>query len=239
MFFDHGQTLVSALSVEDMNREFIWPKLKELGTQGTYANFEHARSQVFAEKEQDYIIPPIKPRSETTPFLKLVIDKMGPTHLTIEQIRAISEEGWQYHRTITKSYPGTLEMLQWIRDRGLKLAVISNWYQEELEGYLDQLSLRHFFDLVMSSEKAGALKITLKPFQRALNELNVDPNKVIHVGDSINQDGACRHLGITFVYCTWYQEEYPDTPAPAVSADQYDFSVKSHAELIETLKTLI
>jgi putative hydrolase of the HAD superfamily len=130
-------------------------------------------------------------------------------------------------------------MLRWIKNKGLKLAVVSNWYQEELEGYLLQLDLLPFFDYIMSSEKAGTLKVDLKPFQQTLEALDVKPTCVLHVGDSITQDGSCRQLGIQFAYCTWYQKEHPEEPIPVVTTNQYDFTVATHRELLDVINTLL
>jgi putative hydrolase of the HAD superfamily len=103
---------------------------------------------------------------------------------------------------------------------------------------MERTGIHHFFDFVMTSETAGALKSDLKPFQLTLDALDVNPANVLHVGDSITQDGACRQLGIAFVYCTWYQKEHPDEPLAPVSPDQYNFRVSNHQELIELISTL-
>ncbi|MHA2314136.1 MAG: HAD family hydrolase [Candidatus Hermodarchaeia archaeon] len=239
MFFDHGRTLVSDLSIEDMNREFIWPRFQEIGVPGTYDDFNKAKLQVLKQSEQEYIAAPIKPFSEITPFLKYLVDQMGFKEFSVDQLREIEGEGWEYLRTKVTCFPGTRETLQWIQDQGLKLAVVSNWYQKMIEGYLDQLEIRHFFDTIMTSEKAGALKADLKPFQLTLDELMVSPNRTIHIGDSIRHDGACRQLGIKYIYSTWHQAEHPEEPTPAVSENLYDYTVATYPQLVDLLHDLI
>ena len=198
-----------------------------------------AQLELFEQKTQEYIVPPIKPRTEDTPFLQLVVNHMGLTHLSKTHIREIAEEGWQYERTIAKNYPGTVEMLTWIRNQGITLAVVSNWYQADIEAIMERTGIRQLFDCVMTSETAGALKSDLKPFQLTINTIDVKPANVLHVGDSLTQDGACRQLGIPFVYCTWYQREHPDEGLPPISPDQYDFKVSNHQELIELISTVL
>ncbi len=239
MFFDHGRTLVRDNSIEDMNREFIWPKLRELGVQVSYADFNDARKQVLADSQLEYVAPPIKPRSEVTPFLKFVLDKLGNKDLSLQQIREITDAGWQYEQTIAQCFPGTVTALQWIHDQGLKLAVVSNWYQELIEGYLDQLGIRSFFDTIVTSERAGALKSDLKPFQIALDELEVKPHRTLHVGDSVSQDGACRRLGIIYILSTWHLDDHPEESVSSLSENQYDYIVTSFPELVELLQTFI
>ena len=231
--------MVSDLALEDMNREVIWPKLQKIGVKGIYEDFNKARLQVSAQSKQGYISAPTKPYSEVTPFLKYLVDNMGFPDYSVAQIREIAIEGWEFIKTKITCYPGTQEALQWIQDRGLKLAVVSNWYQEMIEGFLDEVNIRPFFDTIITSEKAGALKADLKPFQMALKELDVKPSKTIHIGDSISQDGACRQLGIKFIYCTWYKAEHPEEPPLAVPEDLYDYTVATYPQLIDLLQNLI
>ena len=221
-----------------MDRKIIWPRLQALGVPGTFEDFMKTQLELFVQKTQEYIVPPIKPRTEDTPFLQLVVDHMGLTHLSPTRIREIAEEGWQYDLNIAKNYPGTVEMLTWIRNQGITLAVVSNWYQADIEAIMQRTGIRHLFDFVMTSETAGTLKSDLKPFQLTLDALDVKPANVFHVGDSLTQDGACRRLGIPFVYCTWYQREHPDEPLPPASPNQFDFQVSSHQDLIELISAL-
>ncbi len=222
-----------------MNREFIWPKLQEIGVQGTYDDFNEAKEQVLDKSEQEYIAAPIKPFSEVKPFLKYLVDQMGFTDFTVEQLREIEGEGWEYIGKKITCFPGTREALQWIRNQELKLAVVSNWYQKMIENYLHQLEIRHFFDTIITSEKAGALKADLKPFQMTLDELNVLPNRTIHIGDNVRHDGSCRQLGIRYIYSTWHLAEHPEEPTLAVSENLYDYTVATYPQLIDLLQNII
>jgi HAD superfamily hydrolase (TIGR01549 family) len=222
-----------------MNRECIWPKLQENGINGSYNDFTEAKQRAFVEIEQDYNAAPIRPFSEVTPFLRHLVDQMGFKDFPVEKLREIEGEGWKYIRTKVTCFPGTQEALQWIRDQGLKLAVVSNWYQKMIEGYLDQLEIRHFFDIIVTSEKAGALKVDLKPFQLTLDELVVNPNRTIHIGDNLRHDGACRQLGIKYIYSTWHQAEHPEEGTQIVSEDLYDYTVATYPQLLDLLHSLI
>ncbi len=108
-----------------------------------------------------------------------------------------------------------------------------------IKDYLDQLEIRHFFDAIITSEKAGALKADLKPFQMTLDVLNVAPNKTIHIGDSVHHDGACCQLGIRYIYSTWHQAEHPEEPSLAMFEELYDYTVTTYAQLVDLLRELI
>jgi putative hydrolase of the HAD superfamily len=74
-----------------------------------------------------------------------------------------------------------------LREQGIRLAVVSNW-DERLHPMLERLGLAEHFELVMSSHAAGITKPAVEIFQRTAAQLQVNPNAVMHVGDSERED---------------------------------------------------
>ncbi|MFX1476220.1 MAG: hypothetical protein ACFFCO_12195 [Promethearchaeota archaeon] len=58
--------------------------------------------------------------------------------------------------------------------------------------------------VIVVFEDTGILKSELKPFEFALRQLDVHAEHVIHVGDRIKEDVACRQLGIYFIWSTFH-----------------------------------
>lgn len=79
--------------------------------------------------------------------------------------------------------PGTHEMLAGLRQRGLKLGVISNWDQR-LPLLLERLELADLFDTFAISAIVGAEKPHPRIFESALATLGVPAERALHVGDS-------------------------------------------------------
>lgn len=85
-----------------------------------------------------------------------------------------------------------------------RLAIISNthryqdahWIRKELAKH-DSLS---HFELVISSAIYGVHKPDLSIFQKALDFMELDPTKVVMVGDHPHCDGASRLLGLTYMH---------------------------------------
>ncbi len=84
-------------------------------------------------------------------------------------------------------YPEVLEVLAALRERGLKLVVVSNW-DSTLPALLDRLDLTRFFDEVVVSALVGASKPARAIFERALDAAGVAPHEALHVGDSPSED---------------------------------------------------
>ena len=84
-------------------------------------------------------------------------------------------------------YPEVPEVLEALRARGLRLAVVSN-FDTRLPPLLDALGLATFFDAVVCSGEAGAAKPDGAIFARALAALGVEASEALHVGDSREAD---------------------------------------------------
>ena len=95
-----------------------------------------------------------------------------------------STEAWRV-------YPEVPAVLASLRERGIVLAVVSN-FDSRLPPLLDGLGLGAFFDAVVCSGEAGAAKPDGAIFAHALAVLGVDASKALHVGDNpeADYDGA-------------------------------------------------
>jgi 2-haloacid dehalogenase len=82
-------------------------------------------------------------------------------------------------------FPDTNEALDRLSAH-FRLAVVSN-----VDDDLFYETARHFdveFDAVVTGEGVGAYKPALEPFEHAMNELGVAPNRLLHVAQSVYHD---------------------------------------------------
>jgi len=82
---------------------------------------------------------------------------------------------------------GAETALKNIRESGIKTAIVSN-FDSRLHRILDELGLTHIFDAIIVSADVSAEKPNPVIFMRACEELGVDPDHVIHVGDDRRND---------------------------------------------------
>ena len=93
-------------------------------------------------------------------------------------------------------YPEVLEVLTALRERGLKLFVVSNW-DSKLPALLDRLDLTRHFDGVVVSALVGASKPAREIFDTALSLAGVAAHEALHVGDSPSEDyEGARNAGL-------------------------------------------
>jgi putative hydrolase of the HAD superfamily len=109
--------------------------------------------------------------------------------------------------------PDAQTLLQRLRDRGLRLGVISNW-GTDLPDYLARHDLAKHFETVVASEAVGSAKPHREIFLRGLAALGCPPGNALHVGDDYWADvvGA-RGLGMTPVLLDRQREDtHADCP---------------------------
>lgn len=93
-------------------------------------------------------------------------------------------------------FDDALPALTSLKEQGIRLGVISNW-DDRLRPLLNSLGLADRFETIVVSCEVGASKPSHAPFQAAANALNLAPDKILHVGDSLDMDvGGARGAGL-------------------------------------------
>jgi REG-2-like HAD superfamily hydrolase len=96
-------------------------------------------------------------------------------------------------------YPDTLPCLEQLRDRGISMAVISNW-DATLHRVLDMFGLSPYFTFELASLEEGMEKPDPRLFELALASLDAEPEQTAHVGDDPLDDvEGARSVGMRAV----------------------------------------
>jgi putative hydrolase of the HAD superfamily len=92
---------------------------------------------------------------------------------------------------------GAHQALAKLRERGLKLAVVSNW-DCSLPERLEALGLLAHFGAVVTSAEAGVPKPGPEAFLLALERLGVKAGRALHVGDEEADERGAKAAGMHF-----------------------------------------
>jgi putative hydrolase of the HAD superfamily len=118
---------------------------------------------------------------------------------------------WDPARRLASHTPALLETL---RERGLKLGLVSNAFDPGwlLHRDLEQMGLAGRLDFSVFSSEIGVRKPHRAIFERALTVLGVEPEKALFVGDRLYEDiRGAGELGMTTVQALWFRlDENPD-----------------------------
>ncbi|MHC5034153.1 MAG: HAD-IA family hydrolase [Planctomycetota bacterium] len=108
-------------------------------------------------------------------------------------------------------YDDVLPTFGALRQRGKGLGLISNW-DVRLARLLGQLGLGAHLDWIVISCAVGVEKPDQAIFQLAVAECGLPPDRIVHVGDSLEEDAmGARQAGL---HAVWLRREDGDSGAP-------------------------
>ncbi len=94
------------------------------------------------------------------------------------------------------AYPDAVPALSGLRERGLRLVVVSNW-DCSLPRVLERCGLGERIDGTITSAEVGSPKPDPEIFSRALELAGCEASEALHVGDTVEEDVAgARAAGI-------------------------------------------
>jgi len=85
-------------------------------------------------------------------------------------------------------YPDVKETLTELRKKGLKMGIVTNGFQKDIDDILSRTSLTGLFDVTVGVDAVGKPKPDRAIFLYALKKLGVAPQETVFVGDNPTAD---------------------------------------------------
>ena len=105
-----------------------------------------------------------------------------------------------------------IPMLQALKEKGILIGLISNCYFEEAS-FIRKSQLFPYFDGVYLSCEQGVKKPDEEIFRRCMEELSVQPEECVYVGDGGSYElETAKGLGMKAVQAVWYLKEGSGQP---------------------------
>ena len=124
-----------------------------------------------------------------------------------------------------RMYDDVVPTLRALRERGVKLGIVSNW-DTRLRGICTGLGLDRLVDFIVISAEVGCRKPDPRIFEEALRRAEVKPSEALHVGDLPDEDAVgAQRAGIRPLLIDRRRRMVPADPLPGV-------------EMLETLADL-
>ena len=152
--------------------------------------------------------------------------------LVAEQIKAQKEEireridrliyrGWEPFFLKIKPFPHVKKVLGELKAAGLKLGLLSDFPPETK---LEYLGLSGVWDTVLCTEKIGALKPAVKPFEELAKALACQPGQILYVGNSRRYDvEGAKRAGLKAALL--------NMGIPVITGIKADFSFRDYRQL--------
>jgi putative hydrolase of the HAD superfamily len=129
----------------------------------------------------------------------------------------------------------THALLETLRERGLKLGIVSNAFDPPylLRRDLERFGVAGRVDAAVFASEVGARKPHAAIFARALDELGVTAERTLFVGDSLAGDiGGAAALGMRTCQALWFRAD--DDP----SAGEADFRAFTQMDVLTVVRRL-
>ena len=99
----------------------------------------------------------------------------------------------------TKLLPGMIEALVPLREKGLRLGIVSTKYRSRIAAVLDREGAGHLFDTIVGGEDVTEHKPHPEGLLRALERLGLAASVTLYVGDSTTDASAAERAGVAFI----------------------------------------
>ncbi len=130
--------------------------------------------------------------------LTLALDRAG---LDTGVAQRISDQLEQDRKSRQSLFDDAIETLEWLRDRGFRLALITNGPAAMQRDKLARFPLEPYFDTVVIEGVFGAGKPDPRVFHHALAVTGAEPHEAWHVGDNLYADiGGAQKVGVHGVW---------------------------------------
>lgn len=106
--------------------------------------------------------------------------------------------------------PGAIETLQMLKNKGYRLGIVSN-HRAWLPDYLKELSLAQFFETIVVSDIVGVEKPDIRIMQIALDNLSLNADSCLYVGDHPFDVLCAKNAGIDCAWLTVLDNVLPDS----------------------------
>jgi phosphoglycolate phosphatase len=103
----------------------------------------------------------------------------------------------------SRPFPDVVEGLQMLKAQGYRLACITNKAEKFTVPLLKDTGLYDFFELILSGDSLPKMKPDPLPLRHACEHFGITPDKMLLIGDSLNDTQAARAAGC-HVFCVPY-----------------------------------
>lgn len=98
----------------------------------------------------------------------------------------ITTHWWNYSNV--SLYPDAEKTLPLLKERGLKIGLVTNGLQSDVDKILPKAGLQDFFDIVVVIDTLRKMKPDTEVFHYALQKLKTTPSSAIFIGDEVEAD---------------------------------------------------
>ena len=137
-------------------------------------------------------------------ILRTLLDEWGYSYIPNAVLRAALDARYSVSRAYWQPEPDTAHTLEWLREQGYRLGLISNAGDDaDVQALVDKAGIRHYFRVIATSAALEIRKPNPRIFHWVLQRLGTRPDQAAMVGDTLGADilGA-QNAGLYSIWIT-------------------------------------
>jgi putative hydrolase of the HAD superfamily len=188
VFFDFADTLFSSRDLRDAQLAQLRAVADALGVHVTDSELRSAYRQGMGVGYRAVAVRPAYLHREL--FARTYAAMAEALGGSLDDAACDALVDHQYASTLeaARLRPDCLDTLGALRDRGIRVQIVSNIDDEQLDGLVERLGLEAVVDTWTSSESAQSCKPDARIYQVALAAAGCDAPDVLFVGDTVEHD---------------------------------------------------
>lgn len=131
-----------------------------------------------------------------------VENMIGPEHIDAAMDEYYRFYG-QEHRRLAEIYPGTIEVLEFLRSKGIRIALFTGKGRRTTDITLEQFGITSYFDVTITGDDVDEFKPSGNGIRKILEKCALHPEDVLMVGDAVADFKASRETGVDIASVVW------------------------------------
>ncbi|HUL43355.1 MAG TPA: HAD family hydrolase [Bacteroidota bacterium] len=136
-----------------------------------------------------------------------------------------------HHPSMASAYGGVREMLEFLKQRGMILAIFTGKGRKTALITLEQIGIRKYFDLIVTGTDVKSHKPSPEGIASVMNRFGLEASQVLMVGDSVSDIRAAHDAGVLIASVVW--DSYGKEKVMQMDVDYRFYSV---SEFVSWLK---
>lgn len=139
-------------------------------------------------------------------MLQVFLSRVTLPHEKFEENYKTYKEKLQKFEHASRIDPQIIKSLSHAKKIGLKIAIVSNRRQDQLDSLVARYGIKSLIDVVIGIRDSLRLKPSPESINLALAQLEITPNEAVFIGDSDSDFNAATAAGVFYMHASWTRE---------------------------------
>ena len=132
-----------------------------------------------------------------------------------------NETSRPYYDKYVTTYPYGKELIKELKNRGIKVGVVSSKHRIPALHSFDLVGLSDAFDIVITADDVSKQKPSPEGILKALSTLSLDKKDVLYIGDNTVDYLTAKGAGVDVMLVTWGPRKLDKNITPTYYIDDY------------------